>query len=148
MFKFSLRSMALIVLRSWIIFLPTVLSSTVTRWNRLLTLSSLVTHKIVHFLGDDKSRLASRDGATHAKLPLSDAGLPYIRQMSQSRWKVTRFVWSPVLCSIIRFLNKRVPIGRSNGYGNDWMGTRLVQEERWRNGCQISSGRTALLTMS
>jgi len=30
---------------------------------------------------------------------------------------------------IIRFVNKLIPIGRSNGYGNDRSGTRLVKEE-------------------
>jgi len=35
----------------------------------------------------------------------------------------------PVAVFIIRLLNKLVPIGRSNGPGNDEMGTRLFQEE-------------------
>ena len=65
--------------------------------------------------------MGTRDGVTHARLPLPGAGLPYIMQIPV---KGSQTGVVPGAVFIIRLLNKLVPIGRSNGTGNDEMGTR------------------------
>jgi len=42
---------------------------------------------------------------------------------------VARLLWSLVMGFIVRFVNKLIPIGRSNGNGNDGSCHRFVKEE-------------------